>query len=50
MGNHHPYQCVLLGFKHMPDEDDGDQSSITQTIRPEITQSQIEGLYFPNSL
>jgi hypothetical protein len=34
----------------IPDEDGGDQSSIAQTSRPEITQSQIEGLYFPNSL
>jgi hypothetical protein len=31
----------------IPDEDGGDQSSIAQTSRPEITQSQIEGLYSP---
>jgi hypothetical protein len=34
----------------MPDEDGGDQPSFVQTSRLEITQSQIEGLYFPNSL
>jgi hypothetical protein len=32
----------------IPAEDGGDQSSIAQTSRPEITQSQIEGFYVPN--
>jgi hypothetical protein len=32
----------------IPDEGGGDQSSIAQRSHPEITQSQTEGLYFPN--